>query len=1505
MTVAATPRIAGPYQCTGGETLLSYGFRILSEGDLAVWRQRGVGQERLTLGVHYTVIGVGNAGGGTVTLLSAALAGDEYVIEGDRPQRRTSDLVYNKAMPPVTVNGELDSLQIQIREIADRVSRAVARSRFVVSAEGLDLPEEAGFLKINADGGLVTVPDGAGGGGGGLPELPLTVENGGTGADDPAEARDNLGLAALATKDQVAFGDISPGLVRFVAETRTLSSPPATPEIGQAWLMGDGPLSGAWSTFDAGIDIAVWTGSAWARHQPSTGWTIEIADEDRFGHFSDGAWHVFLHTSDVGVASVRRSADLSHFQFSGVSGGVAQSSGWYAYPLNTIDRTTIAGLTLDVPTSRMSIPRGDYRLRATVQHYQAYPFRLRLRNITTGVATYGPISYAPSFATTPAVAQGGIAVLSAPVSVTADTEQYVLEYFCTSSGGGGNGLGQPQSLPSVLERYGIVELEDQAAQQGVTTVPKLSSLDALPLLDDNADYLIGSDTSADQPIKVLGKNIGYTAPISGAVTRGLQDKLRDVVSLDDFAIPADGTSVTTALQLALNVFAAAGGGRCLVPASKQYRVGDVTIPTGVTLAGSITALDATTDNLNWSFSTMGSTLLIESGKTISVSTGAALTGCIVRPFGMDITAQTSSAAWAGNGVTCIGHGATVANNIILGFNRGIYSVNWSRLRIEWNVIDANSGIDIVGTFDSTRILNNHCWPYLTHKAFWTSGVDWPSRDKTKLYRTGQGLYLSNGSDDTHVDGNLFYGHLVGIRAFSANGLNLGRNWVDHPFGMNRSGNIGLLLEGGVDNASVQTTFVWGAKVGVQIALTDATSSAQLDLVHCEVIDTDAVIISGGDVAFGRLEAQSCGGRAVNILDPASRVTLDRWAFKSIAATEPIALPAGATTETLALGDGTTDDAAGTPLIGNNPRSLVSIASASAINLPASGDVFNITGSTTIVTIYGGWGGRRVLLRFAAACQVAVSGGNVALDNLFSSGGAGGALELYYDPDTSIWREISRNTNGNREHSAVLFRDAASNIDGHLTRIAGDGSGNFHYQINTAAGGNFATALTPYTVAHTGDIGINNVSPLYQLDVIGDVLLSGTMAGTSTSSFFPQNFVNVTDTLNASGAGSYGDHAVGIAVLHTMAAGVGRGNRIAGLFELVKAASTGAGSTGTHDFYHGFFGKMYVTAAGANDGGTLASPKGNYFGGAVGVFIENPASLVYLNAAQGLEVDVSVPANVRLKEKYGIQIVYSNDDMVQATDTDAAIAIVADGLAAHPGGLYGLLFGKKNTRWPIDPITGVLIGIDQSGTMAGTVQAKYALDLLGLSIAPGGQLIRSNGWTVSGTGAHSMSAALIGFNGLGLWDVDTSNALIVTPATNLTGNRTLSLLTGDLDQVLDIASLNGDWTLQSPAPTVTATTGTYTTASATLYYRKIGKTVECALTVTIANNGTAATATLVALPWTAKGGQSFGGCEAGVTAWSLNAVIGDGSSSLAIRKYDGTYAGATGRSFFLSFTMRVN
>jgi len=130
--------------------------------------------------------------------------------------------------------------------------------------------------------------------------------------------------------------------------------------------------------------------------------------------------------------------------------------------------------------------------------------------------------------------------------------------------------------------------------------------DSLPIFDES-----NGDTrrvSVDQLETYMQNNldmpdnsdeVSFLQAGTGAVTRTVQSKLRDVVSVKDFGAVADGsftaggspsgTDNLTAFSNALNAAISTGISRVYVPGGVYYLSGKITIPRGVTLCGDGTA----------------------------------------------------------------------------------------------------------------------------------------------------------------------------------------------------------------------------------------------------------------------------------------------------------------------------------------------------------------------------------------------------------------------------------------------------------------------------------------------------------------------------------------------------------------------------------------------------------------------------------------------------------------------------------------------------------------------------------------------------------------------------------------------------------------------------------------------------------------------------------------------------------------------------------------------------
>ena len=143
------------YTATSGQTLFNYTFKIFESTDLNVY-VTPVGQDPdddIDIATGYSVTGLGDENGGTITLVAATSAGDSVTIVSDIPESRTTDYQNNGDFLPDTVNDDFDRVVSLVKQANDKVNRTV---RFQDSEQGvtdLDMPapEALKYLRWKTD----------------------------------------------------------------------------------------------------------------------------------------------------------------------------------------------------------------------------------------------------------------------------------------------------------------------------------------------------------------------------------------------------------------------------------------------------------------------------------------------------------------------------------------------------------------------------------------------------------------------------------------------------------------------------------------------------------------------------------------------------------------------------------------------------------------------------------------------------------------------------------------------------------------------------------------------------------------------------------------------------------------------------------------------------------------------------------------------------------------------------------------------------------------------------------------------------------------------------------------------------------------------------------------------------------------------------------------------------------------------------------------------------------
>ncbi len=131
MTISTTT-IKNSYNGNGSTSAFNYTFKISAESEMQVIIRSASGTETVkSLTTHYTISGVGNAGGGAVTFQSAHIpvSGETVILRRVTAQTQAMDLIDNDPMSADTIETAHDKSIAIAQELQEQIDRSIKLSR--------------------------------------------------------------------------------------------------------------------------------------------------------------------------------------------------------------------------------------------------------------------------------------------------------------------------------------------------------------------------------------------------------------------------------------------------------------------------------------------------------------------------------------------------------------------------------------------------------------------------------------------------------------------------------------------------------------------------------------------------------------------------------------------------------------------------------------------------------------------------------------------------------------------------------------------------------------------------------------------------------------------------------------------------------------------------------------------------------------------------------------------------------------------------------------------------------------------------------------------------------------------------------------------------------------------------------------------------------------------------------------------------------------------------------
>jgi hypothetical protein len=303
MSFSTDDSTSGPYACNGSQTAFTYDFKIFDDDDLEVYLKDAAGDlTLLTKTTHYTVAGVGDASGGSITTVATYASGNSILMRRKMSATQETTLGNQGRLFPEAIEAILDRIVMMVRYALDLSGQAL---RFPLEDDftpGQTLPKaatRAGKVMVFDDNGDVTVSgddweDQASAASASAVIATTKASEASQDADDAAQAlsdaTDQKVLAQTAASEAAATAASLQYWDQFaqgVVIRRDLTAPPGSPSEGDAYIVASG-ATGDWASQDN--KATAYVDSAWRFFTPEEGWVLYDQTADEPVRWSGSSW---------------------------------------------------------------------------------------------------------------------------------------------------------------------------------------------------------------------------------------------------------------------------------------------------------------------------------------------------------------------------------------------------------------------------------------------------------------------------------------------------------------------------------------------------------------------------------------------------------------------------------------------------------------------------------------------------------------------------------------------------------------------------------------------------------------------------------------------------------------------------------------------------------------------------------------------------------------------------------------------------------------------------------------------------------------------------------------------------------------------------------------------------------------------------------------------------------------------------------------------------------------